>query len=49
VVTQEPDEELSSVKQALADHVRRGKWLDLAAGNDAVDEASMRSWDESRT
>jgi hypothetical protein len=48
VVTQGPDEELSSVEQALADHVRRGEWLDLA-GNEAVDEAAMRSWGESRT
>ena len=36
------------MEQALADHVRRGKLLDLA-GNEAVDEASMRSWGESRT
>jgi hypothetical protein len=48
VVTQGPNEELSSVEQALADHVRRGKRLDLA-GNEAIDEASMRSWGESRT
>jgi hypothetical protein len=38
VVTQVLDEELSSVEQALADHVRQGKWLDLA-GSEAVDEA----------
>ena len=36
------------MEQALVDHVRRGKWLDLA-GDEAVDEASMRSWGESRT
>ena len=36
------------MEQALADHVRQGKRLDLA-GNEAVDEASMRSWGESRT
>jgi hypothetical protein len=48
VVAQVPEEELSSVEEALADHVRRGKRLDLAS-NEAVDEASMRLWGESRT
>jgi hypothetical protein len=49
VVTQVPDRELTSVEQTLVEHVRRGEWLDLAAEGEPVDEASMRSWGESRT
>ena len=49
MVTQVPDEGLTSVEQALADHVRRGEWLDLAADGETVDEASMRSWGDART
>jgi hypothetical protein len=48
VVTQVPDRELTSVEQALVDHVRRGEWLDLGADDEAVDEAAMRSWGDSR-
>jgi hypothetical protein len=48
VVTQVPYEELTSVEQSLVEHVGRGEWLDLAAGDQAVDEAAMRSWGESR-
>ena len=48
MVTQVPYEELTSVEQSLVEHVGRGEWLDLAAGDQAVDEAAMRSWGESR-
>jgi hypothetical protein len=41
--------ELTSVEQSLVEHVGRGDWLDLAAGDEAVDETAMRSWGESRT
>jgi hypothetical protein len=37
------------VEQSLVDHVRRGEQLDLAADNEAFDEAAMRSWGDSRT
>jgi hypothetical protein len=37
------------VEQSLVEHVERGEWLDLAAEDEAVDEAAMRSWGESRT
>jgi hypothetical protein len=40
---------LTSVEQLLVEHVCRGEWLDLAADDEAVDEAAMRSWGESRT
>jgi hypothetical protein len=40
---------LTSVEQALVEHVRRGEWLDLAADDEAVDEAAMRSWGDTRT
>jgi hypothetical protein len=40
---------LTSVEQLLVEHVGRGELLDLAADNEAVDEAAMRSWGESRT
>ena len=40
---------LTSVEQSLVDHVSCGEWLDLAADDEAVDEAAMRSWDASRT
>jgi hypothetical protein len=36
------------VEQALADHVRRGEWLDLAGEDEVVDEAAMRSWGDAR-
>jgi hypothetical protein len=49
VVTQVPDSGLTSVEQALVDHVGQGELLDLAAEGEPVDEASMRSWGESRT
>ena len=37
------------MEQALVDHVLRGEPLDLAADDEVVDEAAMRSWGESRT
>jgi hypothetical protein len=37
------------VEQSLVEHVGRGERLDLAAHGEAVDEAAMRSWGESRT
>lgn len=40
---------LTSVEQALVGYVSRGEVLDLAARGEAIDEASMRSWGESRT
>jgi hypothetical protein len=40
---------LTSVEQSLVEHIGRGEWLDLAADDEAVDEAAMRSWGESRT
>jgi hypothetical protein len=49
VVIQVPDQGLTAVERALVDHVGRGEWLDLASGDEAPDEASMRSWGESRT
>jgi hypothetical protein len=49
VVTQAHDEGLTSVEQSLVEHIVRGEWLNLAAGDDAIDEATMRSWGESRT
>jgi hypothetical protein len=39
---------LSEVEGLLVDHVTRGERLDLA-GEEAVDEAAMRSWGTSRT
>jgi hypothetical protein len=48
VVTQVPGGELTSLEQALVEHVSRGERLDLA-GDEAVNEAAMRSWGESRT
>jgi hypothetical protein len=44
-----PSDELTSVEQALVEHVGRGEWLDLAADGEAVDAAAMRSWSDSRT
>ena len=49
MVTQLPHGGLTSVEQSLVEHVARGEWLDLAAGDEAVDEAAMRSWGKSRT
>ena len=40
---------LTSVEQSLVDHVSRGELLDLTAGDEAVDEAAMRSWGDDRT
>jgi hypothetical protein len=37
------------MKQLLVEHVGRGERLDLTAGDEAVDEAAMRSWGDSRT
>jgi hypothetical protein len=50
VVTQAPaGGGLTSLEQSLVDHVTRGELLDLAADDEEIDEAAMRSWDESRT
>ena len=49
MVTQVPCGGLTSVEQSLVDHVSRGEWLDLAAEDEVVDEAAMRSWGDSRT
>jgi hypothetical protein len=48
VVTQVPSGELTLVEQSLVEHVGRGEWLDLATDDEAVDEAAMRSWGDSR-
>jgi hypothetical protein len=40
---------LMSAELSLVEHVSRGEQLDLAAAGEAVDEAAMRSWGESRT
>jgi hypothetical protein len=40
---------LTSVEQSLVEHVGRGERLDLAADDEAVDEAAMRSSGDSRT
>lgn len=49
MVTQVSSEGLTSVEQSLVEHVCRGAWLDLAADDEGIDEAAMRSWGESRT
>lgn len=49
MVIQVPAGELTSVEQSLVEHVSRGKVLDLAVGDEGIDEAAMRSWGESRT
>ena len=49
MVTQAPCGGLTPVEQSLVDHVRRGEQLDLAANDEVVDEAAMRSWGDSRT
>ena len=46
---QVPCRELTPVEQSLVEHVCRGELLDLAAENEAIDEAAMRSWGDSRT
>lgn len=49
MATQVPGEGLTSVEQSLVERAGRGEWLDLAADDEAVDEAAMRSWGESRS
>jgi len=49
VATQVPGGGLSPVEQSLVEHVGRGERLDLVPKGEAVDEAAMRSWGESRT
>jgi len=49
MVTQVPGGGLTSVEQSLVEHVGRGEWLDLAAEDEAIDEAMMRSWGKART
>jgi hypothetical protein len=40
---------LTSVEKSLVEHVVRGERLDLAADDEVVDEAAMRSWGDDRT
>ena len=49
VVTQMASGGLTSVELSLVERVGRGECLNLAADDEAVDEASMRSWGDSRT
>ena len=42
-------EELTLVEQALVDHVIKGDQFDLTSEGEVIDEATMRSWDESRS
>ena len=49
MVTQVPGGGLTSVELSLVEHVGRGEWLDLAADDEAIDEAAMRSWGQART
>ena len=49
MVTQVSYGGLTSVEQSLVEHVGRGEWLDLAADDEVIDEAAMRSWGDSRT
>ena len=49
MVIEVPSRGLTSVEQALVEHVGRGERLDLAAEDEAVDEAAMRSWSDPRT
>ena len=37
------------MEQSLVEHVRQGDRLDLAADEEEIDEAAMRSWGDSRT
>ena len=48
MVTEGPNGGLRPVEKSLVEHVVRGELLDLA-GDEAVDDAAMRSWRESRT
>jgi hypothetical protein len=49
VAAEAPSGELTPVEQSLVEHVCRGEWLDLAADDEVVDEAAMRSWGDDRT
>ena len=49
MVTQVSYGALTSVEQSLVEHVGHGEWLDLAADDEVIDEAAMRSWGDSRT
>ena len=49
MVTQAPCGELTPVEQSLVDHLHQGERLDLAAKDEVIDEAAMRSWGDSRT
>jgi hypothetical protein len=49
VISSVDAEDLTAVEQSLIDHVTRGDMLDLTAAGEAIDEAAMRSWDNSRT
>jgi hypothetical protein len=48
VTAQVPSGGLTPVEKSLVEHVCRGEWLDLAAGDEVVDEAAMRSWGDDR-
>ena len=49
MVTQVSYGALTSVEQSLVEHVGHGEWLDLAADDEVIDEAAMRSWGDPRT
>ena len=49
MVTQIPGGELTPVEQALVERVERGERLDLSYDDRTADQATMRSWDVSRT
>jgi hypothetical protein len=48
VVTQVPSGKLTSVEQSLVEQVGRGEWLEVGAEGEAINEAAMRSWGDSR-
>jgi hypothetical protein len=48
-MAQVPSGELTSVERSLVERAGCGEWFDLAAHDEAVDEAAMQSWGGSRT
>ena len=48
MTAQVPSGGLTLVEKSLVEHVCRGEWLDLAADDEVVDEAAMRSWGDGR-
>ncbi len=49
MAAQVPSGGLTPVEESLVEHVCRGEWLDLTAGDEVVDETAMRSWGDDRT